>query len=762
MKVPFHKHRSDAGLPVGGPVKTTQSGTIDKTTEVKPADRIDAGTVSAPGASTQARKLDFDPVAQLPAHAEIGASPEAVQAVTDALADVAAGCKDATAKRILEKAIGASKKAAQSAQVDAPLRVSLKEDPSRPSTIEGMLQRRVKGVGANKRTTLLFRPRNKDFQPFPVPAALIEGLPTGARLSLQLDRTEGGKQQYKVVASDSEYATSMLGNVVVEDGKAYVEGRGHRSPYGRVPLEGPGAVALAGQAVLAEIQAPSDPDRVARVKEKLGTTDAQSASFLEIAAEAGCPLAYPADVVREVNQIAANPRIEGKDLTHLPFCTIDFESSMDLDQAMCIQRRDDGGYDVHYAIADAAHFIKKGGALDRWAERRSLTTYLPDRSLPILPKVLSEDLCSLVEGKDRRAFVVSTRLDANGDVVGDSTFQRGVVNSRAKLHYNGVQAFHDAGKKGELAGHDYSETLGLLREVGELRMATAKKRGVVPGNYEKTHVAPGGEAGEPMTIAHENRKVAEKWNEQISLLANEEVGRYLMNSGVKTLHRVQPPPDPESVAAFRDQVGKLGVPWSKDVPLDEYVRGLDGSKPLSKAILRLIARTNRPASYSTEATGHNALKLDAYDHFTAPMRRYTDIVTHRVLAALVEGRTPPYQKGGALDRIAAKAQQAKRREADVGRTCHNLVAAQTMADSVGDTFGGMVVALQPTGAVVALDEPPVEVMVRANAIGATLAEEATVLAGPEAQIRLGQRIEVKIDSVDAKAGRVDAVPANDA
>lgn len=742
--------------------QTGEAGKAVKAEKVKAPLQLPPITTDIDGAIEGSK---FDPVSQLPAHGDIGTTQQRVAGLNASLKQVADASGHSELQSILQRASEACNRTAKAASVAAPVRVTLKEDPKRPSTLEGFLQRRTKGSGANKRTSITFRPKDRDFSPFAVPAEMVEGLPSGARLSVKLERTDDGQQHYAVVAKEGEFARTIVGNVVVEDGQAFVEGRGFLAPYARVPLADPGAVALEGKAVVVDVLGASDPGRVGRVTEQLGATDSASAMFLQFAAEAGRPLDYPADVLREVQQIVDNPRLdEGTDLTHLDFCTIDNDDSMDLDQAMCIEKRADGGYDLHYAIADTTHFIKPGGAIDKWAQRIGLTSFLPDRSLPIFPKVISEDLCSLVADKKRPAFVITVKMDAAGEVQ-DRSFQRGIIESRGKLSYRRVQKYHDAKKTGEYADKPYTRSLDLLEELGKKRIEIAKKRGVVPSDAPKTHIRPANPEASKFEIAVETRYEVEKWNEQISLLSNEAIAIGMRDAGLRSLHRLHKDPDPARVDAFRDKVAALGVPWTQAQPLSEYVRGLDPKHPMSNIIKRLATRINRAAEYSPVSGGHSALKLGAYDHFTAPMRRLPDILSARIFAAHLEGRPVPLQGPGQLEKLASRMDSAKRREGQIAGNSRAFMSTRMLEPFVGRSMGGQVIDVHPGGAVVILDDPPVEVLVSNRALAENgfggpyvLEESGVALVGPEKTFRLGDAINVTIASADIDALEVTAIP----
>jgi VacB/RNase II family 3'-5' exoribonuclease len=674
-----------------------------------------------------------------------------------------AGLHDTTTDRstlaVLERAGRALDEVLKLSRVPTPLRLTLREDKARPAKLDVYVDRGMSGPATEPRAKVQLTPTQRDVRPFPVSPELVEGLRAGARVQLVLERTAGDQQTYKVVADDSAYAGSFAARVVKDGDQTFAVGLPSAPVYGRVPL--PGAEALVGQVVVVDVANPADPSsRTGKVREVVGQGGGLSARLLEAAQREGVAVGHSAAAMAEVEALLADPRITGKDLTHLPFITIDNVGSKDLDQAMCIERRDDGGYDVHYAIADVAHFIPPDSALDREARRRTQTTYLADgHNLPMLPRELSEGLISLLPQQKRRAFVVTVSLDAHGKVESRS-FQRGVVESKAQLAYSQVQTFVDGGMKGELAEQPWSHNLTLLRELGAKRVALAEARGMGASESLGQHLTV--RDGVPVPKA-EVRNQVEKWNEQISLLANEAVGAELRARDVRALFRTHPAPPPEKVEAFQDFVAALGVTWPEGQSVAEFVRGLDRAHPLADIIAAQSSAVNVPATYETKyAGGHSGLALDDYVHFTAPMRRYTDVVVARILGALVEGTPVPYQKPGdkTLGQVQHLAEEARRREGNLEGRQGTLLTAEWFADKLGQPLDARVVGVRPSGVRVQLAESGLVLTVPTGALAVepgtpgVLEAASTALSVGERRFTVGQALQLSATGIDPDTGRV--------
>ncbi|MFO0724391.1 MAG: RNB domain-containing ribonuclease, partial [Myxococcota bacterium] len=326
--------------------------------------------------------------------------------------------------------------------------------------------------------------------------------------------------------------------------------------------------------------------------------------------------------------------------------------------------------------------------------------------------------------------------------------------------------------KGAMTGKDYTETLELLESVGKLRVSMAEKRGVVPSDVDERPLHLDKASGK-VIVGHEVRLTTEKWNEQISLLANEAVGKELREAGLKALYRTHPEPTAERLDAFRELVDAMGVPWKAEQSLGDYIRGLDPKSPLTPVIEIQAKRVNQPAYYGTTPTvGHSGLKLQDYAHFTAPMRRYTDVIVARILAAKIEGgpnfdpKTAPYQAEDdrTLEQVAALMDGARERSGNIAIFSEKVLSAAYFADKQGETMSGRIIGLRPGKIQVALDGGPT-VSANVSTVNASgvlqnpsfLADRGAELVAGDAHYRMGGEVKLHLDAV--KNGRTIFSPA---
>jgi len=334
-------------------------------------------------------------------------------------------------------------------------------------------------------------------------------------------------------------------------------------------------------------------------------------------AELKAPGPFSPAALDDAAQAAAAPRLPELDRTDLPMLTIDPPGSRDLDQALHLERGDDGGFRVWYAIADVAAFVTPGGALDLELTARGVTLYAPDERVPLHPPILGEDAASLLPDVVRPAQLWRLDLDATGELVGTG-LERALVRSRLRLDYATVQASLDDGTA--------EPVLQLLREIGRLRGDRARDRGAVDLPTPEQEVVLDGDGRPHLELRAP--LPCEGWNAQISLLTGMAAAGLMLAAQVGLL-RTLPPADPEAVQALRRSARALGVDWPEGASYGDVVSALDPTVPAHAALLTLATRLLRGAGYTAfdgappEQAQHSAVAA-AYAHVTAPLRRLAD------------------------------------------------------------------------------------------------------------------------------------------
>ena len=409
--------------------------------------------------------------------------------------------------------------------------------------------------------------------------------------------------------------------------------------------------------------------------------------FTALRRELKLPESFPAAAQVEAEQagrdeVAADGAAPRTDHTDIPFVTIDPATSLDLDQAMCLQRRPGGGYRVYYAIADVASFVRPGGALDLETWQRGQTVYLPDGKVPLHPPVLSEAAASLLPDQTRRAVVWTIDLDADGAPVA-VRLERGLVRSRAKLDYAGVQSDVDAGRA--------PEPVALLPEIGALLVARGLDRGAINLPIPEQEVDSDGDG---WRLSLRARQQIEEYNAQISLLTGACAAK-IMLAGRIGLLRTMPPARPDAVARLRTAAPGLGVDWPAGASVGAVVATLNVADPRSAAFVDQAAELMRGAGYAAfdgtppEHPGHAAVAA-AYAHVTAPLRRLSDRYATAACLALHDGRPVPDWVREALPRLPEVMSSTDRVANAAGRGAVDLAEAVLLADRLGQIFDAAV------------------------------------------------------------------------
>ncbi|MCU1600033.1 MAG: ribonuclease [Frankiales bacterium] len=405
------------------------------------------------------------------------------------------------------------------------------------------------------------------------------------------------------------------------------------------------------------------------------------------------PGPFPPEVLAEAD--AVQPTLPSADRTDVPFLTIDPPGSTDLDQAMALSRTA-GGYQVLYAIADVAAFVRPGGAIDVEAHKRGETLYAPDERLPLHPPVLSEDRASLLADQERSALVWDLQLDGDGELVGTSV-AKAIVKSRRKLDYPGVQADIDAGTA--------TPDLLLLKEIGIKRLALARARGAVDLPSLEQEVSADG------TLSFRAPLPCEQWNAQISLLTGMAAAKLMLDGKVGLL-RTLPTPPQDAVDSLRRSAMALGISWKADQSYGQVLSALDPHDGHSAALLNLATRLLRGAGYTAfdgsipEITTHSAVAA-AYAHCTAPLRRLADRYVGEVCVALCAGLPVPVWAREALPTLPEEMAAADHRAHSLDRAAVDLAEAMVLQHRVGETFPAVVVEASHKGGTVQLTDPAV-------------------------------------------------------
>lgn len=475
---------------------------------------------------------------------------------------------------------------------------------------------------------------------------------------------------------------------------------------------------------------------------------------------------HPEEALAEAERMAARLRRldkEGRvDLRHVPLPTIDPEDARDHDDALWVEATADG-YTAYVAIADVSEYVREGTSLDDEARRRGCTIYLPDRAIPMLPSALAADLCSLVPERDRYCLCVIAQLDRNGHVR-DFEVVEGIMRSAAMLTYGGVARAlgFDPESPQSAQAEAMKSDLGVLDELARKLRKLRMDRGALDLDLPEPRIHVDDKTGAPVDVTRRavrpGLRRAYSMVEELMLLANELVARWLTTRRVPAIYRVHGTPDEQKLERLAEVAETLGT----RVDLNELVEPKGVAKflkrlekhPKKQVLETLLLRSLKQAVYDIVNVGHFGLASDHYLHFTSPIRRYPDLRVHRQVKALLRGQKPDQSKPAVEDMRAAATESSVRERAamEVEREVVDLYRALYMRDRVGDLFEGRVAAVTMGGLYVTLDEPFVDVLVRYEALGPDryeVSDDELSAVGVRSgdKVSLGDRVTVEIEDV---------------
>jgi ribonuclease R len=439
--------------------------------------------------------------------------------------------------------------------------------------------------------------------------------------------------------------------------------------------------AAVGDLVLAE-KTGRPPRITARVTQVLGDPFAPKAFSLIAIHKHGIPDIFGEEVLDEAARASKTPLGERADLRHLPIVAIDPADARDHDDAVWAARRDDGGFDAIVAIADVSFYVRPGSALDKEARKRGNSVYFPDRVVPMLPELLSADICSLKQGQDRAALACHLTVDKNGKVSA-FRFTRALIRVAANIAYEDAQAAIDGG------GHPLLETaLKPLWACWKLLAKARDAREPLDLDLPERRVILD-DTGRITSIATRERLDAHRLIEDYMIAANVAAAKALEVKKAPCMYRVHEPPAREKLVALKDYLETFDISFAlgqviKPATFNRLI-ALVGEADHKPQVMEQILRTQTQAYYAPTNQGHFGLSLGSYGHFTSPIRRYADLLVHRALVSsyqLGEGGLTP-DEAARMEVIGTNISALERRAMMAERETLDRYVAAYLADKVG-------------------------------------------------------------------------------
>lgn len=535
--------------------------------------------------------------------------------------------------------------------------------------------------------------------------------------------------------------------------------------------------ARSGQIVLARIDTFPSKNRnpEGTVLEVLGEPGDPEVDVLTIIHQHGLPHRFPAEVLAAAGEIpeevVAQERVGREDLRELLTVTIDGETAKDFDDAVSVRDEGQGRIRLWVSIADVGHYVREGGMIDREAYVRGTSVYFPDRCIPMLPERLSNGICSLNPGVERLAMTAEMLFDREG-VRLESRFYPAVICSRARLTYTQVRAMIELGDQEEISRHpEVFPHLEVMKTLAERLQARRHQRGSIDFDLPEAEIILDLQ-GNIEDIVRGERYFAHRLIEEFMLAANEAVASFLGEAEAPLLYRIHEPPSAEKLQQLQDFLRyfnlELPVRQGHLAPRDlqrllEQVEG----RPEERMINQVILRSLKQACYSPENVGHFGLAATDYCHFTSPIRRYPDLVVHRILRRVLVKKGLPEKEKQRLVQVLPEMGEVtsarERRAMEAERDILALKKCQFMVQHLGESFPGIISGVQAFGFFVELKEFFVEGLVRVSSLGDDFyqfEEERHRLVGEYSRriFQIGDDLAVRVEHVDLERRQIDFVP----
>ncbi|MBR6048621.1 MAG: ribonuclease R [Bacteroidales bacterium] len=504
---------------------------------------------------------------------------------------------------------------------------------------------------------------------------------------------------------------------------------------------------------------------VGKVVKRLGRPGDNNVEMQSILAEYDFPLDFPAEVEEEAKKIRrptkkdVNGRRDFRDVTTF---TIDPADAKDFDDALSFRELPNGHVEVGVHIADVSHYVKPGSAIDREAYERGTSVYLVDRTIPMLPEKLCNEVCSLRQDEDKLCFSVVMEMDAKGKVYGN-WFGKTVIRSDRRMAYEEAQEIIENGERKVESGEQVVDAILKLHAIATVLRAARYKSGAI--NFETQEVKfQLDENAKPIGVYIKESKEANWLIEEFMLLANKSVAEYIGKLKNKTfVYRVHDEPNPEKLNAFVEFVAKLGFSMktsSRKALAESYNRLFENiaGRGEEHMVDTIAIRTMSKAYYSTENIGHYGLAFPYYTHFTSPIRRYPDLMVHRLLERYLQGGASV--SADEYEEYCRHCSVMEKKAADAERTSVKYKQAEYLADKLGQVFPALISGVSKWGIYAEIEDSKCEGMIP---IG-SLKDDYYMLDEDNYQVigrrhgrcyKLGYPVHIRVRKVDLLKKQID-------
>ncbi|MCL6548828.1 MAG: ribonuclease R [Alicyclobacillus sp.] len=643
--------------------------------------------------------------------------------------------------------------------------------PERMHLVVGRLQMKARGFGF----VLPETPGEPDVY---IPVSEMNGAMSGDRVMARVEkeagqRSAGGPRREGKIIRVLERATNrIVGRFTRHRDHAFVTPVDKRYPLDVFVCPDEMGGAHDGDVVVCEITSFPTPTRgpEGKVVEVLGNPDAPGVDILMIIRKYGLPEAFPEAVLRAAEAIPvelSERDYQGRrDLRGEVIVTIDGEDAKDLDDAVHVRRLENGNYLLGVHIADVGYYVKEGSPLDKEAFTRGTSVYLVDRVIPMLPPRLSNNICSLNPKVDRLTMSCEMEITPAGKIVHHEIFPS-VIRTAERMTYTNVRRILEDRDPDVM--ERYSDLVPMFERMKELALILRERRmerGAIDFDFDEVKVVVD-DLGHPTAVIPRQRSIAERIIEEFMLAANETIAEHFHWLNVPFIYRIHEEPDPEKMFDFNEFIHNFGYhvkglgnrvhPRS----LQEILVKAEGTRE-ERVIATLMLRSMKQARYAPECIGHFGLAAQYYTHFTSPIRRYPDLVIHRIIREVLDGKLSEEREAVLREKVALAAAQSSERERvaqDAERECDQLKMVEYMLDHIGEEFDGLISGVTQFGLFVQL-ENGVEGLIHISYLSDdyyVLNEKQAALVGERTRrvFRLGDGVRVRVIGANKEELTID-------
>ncbi|MDD3224932.1 MAG: ribonuclease R [Clostridium sp.] len=637
-------------------------------------------------------------------------------------------------------------------------------EPERMGLIVGKLQGNAKGFG--------FVLREGDIPDIFIPSSYMNGAMNGDSVIAKITRegNNGKKCEGEIIRILKRANDTIIG--VYDDSKNFGfvvpdDARIHQDVFIPKSMRGN---AKSKDVVVAKItnwpKNRRNPE--GKIIEVLGKKEDKGVDILTIIKKHKLPEEFPkavADFLEKIPDNVPESSFRGRrDLRDIKMVTIDGEDAKDLDDAVSVEKLSNGNYKLGVHIADVSNYVQEGNPLDKEALKRATSVYLIDRVIPMLPKKLSNGICSLNPKIERLAMTCMMEIDSEGKVLNHDIFES-VIKTNERMTYTDVtKILRDHDEETIERYKDLHEDFKAMEELAQILNKRRMQRGAIDFDFQESNIILD-ENGKPIDIKPYERGIANRIIEEFMLVCNETVAEHMFWTNTPFVYRIHENPDNEKLEHFNEFVHNLGyiIKWGSEVhpkELQKIIEKVKGKKE-ETVVSTLLLRSLKQARYSPECVGHFGLAAKYYCHFTSPIRRYPDLIIHRIIKEFLHGKIDAKRSKkliATVDYASVQSSEMERVAQEAEREVDDLKKAQFMSDKIGEEYTGIISSVTNFGIFIELPNT-VEGLVHISDLNDDYYiydERHLSLIGERSKkvYRLGDEVVIKVSRVDLELHQV--------